>query len=120
VNAQCNIDCQARGEAQCEADVQGGCTAQCSKPSGALFCNGQFVETGDQIQSCIDALKAELNITVTADASGSCSGNSCEGTASASAKCALAEEKSPYGVVLFAGIACAVGVTMRRRRTARA
>jgi len=75
--------CQSNGYAMCETMLTGGCQAQCSQPMGALFCDGQYVDTGNNLQQCITDLQSALNLQVSA--SGSCSGNSCQGTASVSA-----------------------------------
>lgn len=94
----------------------GGCTAQCSQPMGALFCDGQYVDTGNNLQMCIDDLKAALNITVMASASGQCSGNTCTGKANASASCALSPGSTPWsGGSLLAGLGLGLAVLVRRR-----
>ncbi len=95
----------------------GGCTAQCSAPMGALFCDGQYVDVGGDIESCLDDLKNLLNITVTASASGSCSGDECSGMAAASASCAASPDG---GAPLSTGFAIvglgAFGAALARRR----
>jgi hypothetical protein len=109
-------------EANCEADLKGGCTAHCSDPNGALFCDGNYVDTGNNLQNCIDALNAILDVKVTASASGSCEGNTCQGEAKASASACdvspggwgLSASLAPLGLALAA--AAAVGARVRRRR----
>jgi hypothetical protein len=97
--------------------MKGGCEAQCTEPDGALFCNGSYVDTGNNLQNCIDALKAELNITATASASGSCSGNQCQGEAEASASCAMTPNPV-RGAGSIAGLGLVIGALawMRRRK----
>lgn len=72
--ASANLDCQARcqvqGEAECEAEIEGGCEFECQSQEGALFCDGEYVDHGDNLQSCIDALRASLDIEVEAHSSG--------------------------------------------------
>lgn len=75
-NIDCQVECQADGFADCEARVEGGCEAQCTKPDGALFCDGQFVNTSN-LKDCIAALQAALGIEVYAEGSASCEGNTC-------------------------------------------
>jgi hypothetical protein len=113
-NLSCQIDCQAKGYANCESTVTGGCQAQCSQPSGALFCNGQFVDVSD-LQSCEDALAAAFNIHVSA--SGSCSGNTCQGKAAVSCGQIAPGDVPPLSPLLIGvGLAAsAVGVARRRR-----
>jgi MYXO-CTERM domain-containing protein len=125
-NASCDVMCQDSLHVSCTSKLTGGCKTQCTEPKGALFCNGQYVDVGNNLQSCEDALKAALNITVTAhaDASGesSCtSGQGCEasGQAKASASCALApgfSGSAPSGWIL-AGLGLAAFGARRRRRS---
>jgi hypothetical protein len=119
-NVQANIDCDVKCEGSCDAKLQGGCNVQCQQPKAALFCDDQYVDTGDHLQKCVDALKAELNITVTGYADANCSGNTCTADAGASASCAA----SPLGPTGFGGyaafgLAAAVGAMVARRRRAR-
>lgn len=119
VNASCNIDCQAQGEASCETEVTGGCKAQCSQPKGALFCDGQYVDTGNNLQNCIDALKAALNIQVQGSADASCDGGTCsaEAQGSASSSCSAAPGESPMNAgFLFAGAGIAAVAVIRKRQ----
>ena len=92
----------------------GGCTAQCSAPMGALFCDGQYVDVGGDIESCLTDLKNLLNINV--EGSASCSGDTCMAQASASTSCAAA----PAGAPLSGGLAVvglgAIGAAFARRR----
>ncbi len=93
-NVNCDIQCQASGFVDCTARVTGGCSAQCTTPSGAIYCNGSYLEVSDVTQ-CIDDLKNALNITVDvsayANGSAGCDGGVCtaEGQAgvNASASC---------------------------------
>ncbi len=110
----CQATCQANGYVQCT----GGCVAECNS-NAALFCNGQYLDEGGNLQSCIDALEAQLNINVQYGASGSCSGNSCQGEAHASASCALArlgEKKGlSSGLLILGAAGLVIGVRRRRR-----
>jgi MYXO-CTERM domain-containing protein len=94
-NIQCQVDCQAKGYAKCEAEVTGGCKARCMANEGALFCDGNFVDTGDKLEECVDALKAVLDAKVMTSSSGSadCAGGACnaEGEASVSSSCSVAQ-----------------------------
>jgi hypothetical protein len=111
-NLSCQINCQSTGYAECTTRLQGGCTADCQKPEGALFCDGNYVDHNGALNDCIAAIQAAVHITVDASAQGtsSCSGNSCqaEGEAQASAKCSLGEGPigHPDGV---AGLLIALG-----------
>jgi hypothetical protein len=118
-NLDCQIDCQAMGHLECAAKLEGGCKAACEQPDGALFCDGQYVDHGGNLDDCIDALKAELDIEVDASARGSCSGNKCEGEAEASVSCGVA--KNSGGASDLTGIAALglFGMVARRRSRAR-
>ncbi|MGE0320948.1 MAG: hypothetical protein AB7K71_24570 [Polyangiaceae bacterium] len=121
-NATCQIDCQGRAYADCKVKAEGGCVAQCKQPSGALVCDGQFVDNNGNFEDCLAALKAELNITYGARGSASCSGGSCtaEGSAEASASCAMQPGTTTgnTGLGLLAlGAMGALVVARRRRRS---
>jgi hypothetical protein len=124
-NVDCQVDCQAKGYAKCEAEVTGGCKARCTSTKGALFCDGNFVDTGDKLQECVDALKAVLDVKVTASSSGSsdCAGGTCnaQGEAGVSSSCSVAHlgsahtpRASLYGLASL----LVLGLFMRRRRAA--
>jgi MYXO-CTERM domain-containing protein len=123
------VDCQATGYANCEATLQGGCTAECTKPEGALFCDGNYVDRGGNAQACIDAIKAALpsvtiDVSATASGTSNCTGTNtgthCEanGQADASASCAFsprpASNANTYGAL--AALAALGAVCFRRRR----
>lgn len=118
VNAECQIDCQGG----CVAELEGGCEVQCEEPDGALFCDGQYVDHGGNLEECINALNAIItaNIEYEASASGSCSGGRCEGQADASVSCAASGAgHQGSGVPLLAGALTMLGLsTLRRRRRA--
>lgn len=106
VNMNCQIDCQADLYAECKAELEGGCTAQCSKPEGALFCDGQFIEVSN-IDACIDALRDLLDIEVHFEASAS---------ASATLSCSVEDEPTQGGAALLAfGLLCLASIAQRPR-----
>lgn len=111
-NIDCQIDCQADGFAECTATVEGGCEAQCSKPEGAIFCDGQYVDAGN-LEACKAALKALLDIEVYAEGSASCEGNSCQAEGEVGCSCA-ASDASP-GLAGLLGLGMLVGLRRRRR-----
>jgi hypothetical protein len=117
-SAQCQIDCQARLEGSCTAELEGGCKARCQTPKGALFCDGQYVDTGDRLDECIEALKAALHIKVEGSASGECSGNQCTGEAEGSVSCAASPRTPPVlpGLTLLAMIGVTIARMTRRGR----
>jgi hypothetical protein len=113
-NAECQVDCQSSGYASCQAELQGGCEGACSG-DGALFCDGQYVDHGNNLQDCIDALRAELNIT--ASGSAQCSGNSCTAEGEAEASCGVARLPSRGSMAWIAGLVGLGAFAARRRRS---
>ena len=122
-NIDCQVDCQAKGYVRCEADVTGGCMARCDTEKGTLFCDGQFVDTGDKLEECTAALKAILNAKVTASSSGSseCDDDSCraEGKASVSSDCSVARPGARGSLVAVIGLGLTLAFGLGRRRTRR-
>ena len=119
-NASARIDCQANCQATGYVDCTGGCKAACQRTGqGGLFCDSQYVDDGNNLQNCINAIQDALHITVDASATGNCSGNSCQGEAKASASCALARlgEKKGLagGLMILAAAGLVIGVRRRRR-----
>lgn len=116
-SAKCQVSCQSRLDGECKAELEGGCKARCSKPEGALFCDGQYVDTGDNLQQCIDALKAQLNIQVSGSASSSCTGNQCTAEAEGTASCATSPNTAPVtpAFALLGLVGLSVARSIRRR-----
>ncbi|MBK6846287.1 MAG: hypothetical protein IPG96_01615 [Proteobacteria bacterium] len=83
VRLQCQIACQEQKFEVCESELVGGCQTDCRSRDGALFCDNQFVDAGDNLKQCITALQ-NLDITVEGDV-----------TFSASGGCGLAASKTP-------------------------
>jgi len=120
-NIDCQLDCQADGYAECEVDVTGGCKTRCESQRGALFCDGQYVDHGDNLQMCVDSLKAILNARVDGEASGDadCEGGTCEasGEASVSSDCSTTRAGGgPVNLwILFALISAMLAYLLRVR-----
>jgi MYXO-CTERM domain-containing protein len=115
-NVDCQVDCQAGGFAMCEADLQGGCEAQCRQPEGALFCDGQYIDHGGNLDACVAALKAQFDIEVEGYANGQCANGSCEGEAGGSVSCSVGSPAERSGWAAF-GLAAMFGLVTWRRRS---
>lgn len=115
-NMDCQINCQAQGYADCQTQLQGGCTAQCSKPEGALFCDGNFVDSGGNLAACQAAIKSFIDAHLHAEASGSCSGNTCEGKASCKCSRIAPTDATNAQAFTLAGLAAAAVLARRRSR----
>jgi MYXO-CTERM domain-containing protein len=110
-----------KGTASCEGELKAKCEVQCKEPEGALFCDGQYIDRGNNAKKCIDALNAVLTANVDVSASGSsegeCSGNTCEGSAEGKAEASCATVPggpAGAGLALF-GMVLA-GAALARRR----
>lgn len=119
--AKANVDCDVKAQASCEAELKGGCEVQCDKPEGALYCDGQYIDAGNNLEQCIGALEAFLTSRVDVSARGSadCSGNECNAEGEASASCAAAGPNGGLGSMALIGGAVGVAALLRRRRAAR-
>jgi hypothetical protein len=119
-SVDCQVDCQSEGYVDCKLEVEGGCEAACSRPDGALFCDGQYVDAGNNLEESIGAIEAALDITVEASGSADCEGNTCTAEGSASASCDIAE---PDGrgtpIAAFSALLGTIGLMASRRRRRR-
>lgn len=116
-----NLDCNI----SCYAELEGSCTAQCDAPSGALFCNGQYIGASD-VDACIQYLMEQgIDVDVSAQASGTCDLSGCEGTGTASGfGCSAAGEPgagagTTFGALVGAallGVGAAAHARRKRRR----
>jgi hypothetical protein len=110
------------GRADCEADMQLKCETQCNDPDGAVFCDGEYVDRGNNARECIAALNAALDVEVegSASSSGECAGNTCQGQAEAkgSAKCSVSKPGSNDDLGVSIGLLglVAASAAARRRR----
>lgn len=115
--ASCQIECQGDLRASCEAQVTGGCKAQCSDPKGALFCDGQYVDSGNNLENCVKALNAILDIKVSGSASADCNGGSCNAEAEGSVSaCSTTAPGRTTGLGAGALVLGAIGATILRNR----
>jgi MYXO-CTERM domain-containing protein len=110
---QVNFDC----DFDCFAELKGGCEVQCSKPSGALFCNGQYVYASD-IEACITYLAEQgINVDVSARGSASCDGDGCDlDGAIEGAGCAASQGSEPEAGGALALMLFGLVFAVRRRR----
>lgn len=119
-NIDCQVMCQADGFIDCKANLEGGCKAECDVEQGALFCDGQYVDHGNNLEECVESLRAVLNIQVEGYAEAECSGNECSAAAGGSISCAVAPEDGDYGrtgALMGAVGLMLAGFAARRRRS---
>ncbi len=118
-NIDCQIECQSAGYVDCQVDVQGDCQTACDLRQGALFCDGQFIDHGDNLVECIESLIELLDIRVVGYANGECNGNSCEGEAGGSISCGVSRDGGSDGAApawALVGLAAVAGMARARRR----
>lgn len=116
ISAGCNVECSSDLYLDCEASASGGCNTQCEQLDGALFCEGQWVDT-DDLDGCVDQLVAYFDIEVTGYAEANCDGNECSAEAGGSVSCSAARATSGSHFnagLMIVGLAGA-GLTAARR-----
>lgn len=114
--AEANVNCQIDCSAGCTAELTGGCEVECDTSEGALFCDGQYIDHGGNLEECIDALRSLLNITVDASGSAACDGGSCKAEGQVGVGCATSpgpHHSNGAWLALAAGALLGLG---RRRR----
>ncbi|MRG94758.1 hypothetical protein [Polyangium spumosum] len=118
-NIDCQIDCQADAFVQCEADLKGGCEVACQRPEGALFCDGQYVDVGEQIDSCVAQLESLLQVKVEGYARGDaqCSGGRCTAEGEAGVSCAQSPGNTSSSAAGILGAIAAFGLALGRRKS---
>ena len=117
-NIDCQVDCQAKGFLTCETKLQGGCEVACTKPDGALFCDGQYVDVGEQIDQCVAQLESLLEIKVEGYARGDaqCNGGRCTATGEAGVSCAQSPGNTSGSAAGILGAIAAFGLALGRRK----
>ncbi len=113
-NFDCQIDCQAGLTAECV----GGCMAECQTPEGALFCDSQYIDHDNNLEDCIRALNARLNVEVDASSSAACGGGSCsaEASGSVSSDCSVSPgRRSEAPLLAWLALLGTVVARVRRR-----
>jgi hypothetical protein len=119
-NVDCNVQCQSGGYLKCNADLKGGCEAACKAKEGALFCEGQFIET-NSLDQCVAALKGALDVQVSGYATGdaACDGGTCNVEAEAGAGCSVSPRPARHDALgLVLGLS-ALGAAFAVRRAGR-
>lgn len=120
-NAECQISCQSGGYLECEADLQGGCEIACQEPEGAIFCDGQWINT-DDLESCADAIVASFDVEIEGYANAECEGNTCTAEAGCTSSCATAAPQSTdftFGMMGLGAATLGLAAFRRRRRNRR-
>jgi hypothetical protein len=101
----------------CTASYSGSCSGKCNA-GGVVVCDGLIRQFQNDAQAALDWVKQ--HVTYSAYASASCSGNTCNAQAGASASCAaMPPDASVGGLTVGALGALAVAVAVGRVRKRR-
>ena len=116
-NVDCQVKCQSKFYVDCKARLTGGCQGQCTSQEGALFCEGNYVDTNNNLDSCVEALRQKLDVQVEGYSEGMCANGTCAGEAGGSASCsALPGTRGSPSAWLSLGLMAGVGIVFARRR----
>jgi hypothetical protein len=66
-NIDCQVECQQRSVTTCHDQVVQECNEECETEGAAIFCEGQFLATGNNLRACADELLAEFSISIDVD-----------------------------------------------------
>ncbi len=79
-NLQCQVGCQAERFTTCEETVVEECNTECEQTGAAIFCEGQFLATGGDLEACANDLAAsfDFQLDVEIDIDVECSDGGCE------------------------------------------
>jgi MYXO-CTERM domain-containing protein len=121
-NIDCQVSCQSDLYAACKPEVVEECKTECTNTGAAIFCDGQFLATGGNLQACADELEAEFNVTLDVSLSASCDDGGCEGSADGKSSgfgCSVASVPNPADGSRAGGLMVLIGlglVCVRRNR----
>jgi hypothetical protein len=116
-NASCTVEANINCHEMCSVSLEGGCNVACSQPTGALFCDGQYVDLTNDPAACLAYLAAQgfsVNVNCSLNASGStCNLSNGLGCSAASPGVG---SRDPLGVAGIAGMMIGLGLVASRRR----
>jgi hypothetical protein len=119
VNRECVLSCQTDNYQSCETDTVNTCNTTCKTKSGALFCDGQYIDA-DDLQACADQLAAEFSFSIDVTAHVAVSGNGTVTTTNGNGtktttKCSFSPPARGQGGIFFGALAV-LGIAVARRR----
>jgi len=117
----CNASCQVQADVSCQTTCTATatapeCTADCALPTGALFCDGQYIDVTKATSACASYIES-LHLSASATCTTGATGSVCSGAASCSVSPAVGANRAGWGGL--AGLAVALGLVASRRRKAR-
>lgn len=72
----CEVDANFECSLSCAAELEGGCEVDCDSPSGALFCDGQYLAVVD-MPGCLQYLAENFSISLDVEASATLDASMC-------------------------------------------
>lgn len=112
-NMDCQTTCQDVAFEECEQEFRANCDASCTG-DGTLFCDGEYIISGSQIEPCVKALAAQ-GITVKAEGSVTIGPDGIDGDLTGGL-CSYAPASKATLAAPFAALAAAAAWLARRRR----
>ncbi len=112
----CTVEAHTECDISCKSELQGGCEVKCDDPEGALFCDSQYVDAGNNLNDCVNALNAFLASHVETSGSAECNGASCEAEGEATVTCSMGAGRAASSGLGLLGAAVAAGLAVSRRR----
>ena len=61
-NVDCQVSCQSETFTECETEVTEECKNDCETTGIAIFCDGQFLASADDLEACAADIKTEFTI----------------------------------------------------------
>jgi hypothetical protein len=111
----CQTTCQEEEFEDCEHELEVECSGSCDVDA-ALFCNGEYVLAGDDLQTCVQALVAKGTLEASAVAEVQLGG---AGPSNAKASCASApgsvDGSGGSGAIGWAAVLSGIAGWVRRR-----
>jgi hypothetical protein len=131
VNVDCQLSCQSETFTECETTVTQECKKDCKTTGAAIFCDGQFLASADDLEACAEDIDAEfaIHLDVNIEANVSVNSNAAvDGKASDGSKdtnvslgCSIAPNSSrPRSDIGLMTLFLVVGACWRLRRFSRA
>ncbi len=110
---ECQLECQAEGYRECLANMEGTCETECEVSERALFCNGQYIAHGGDLDRCLATLQTQMHteiegatprVQANVCVDGDCAFDPSQDVAPAQA-CAVAEPgRAPAGNMAWLGL----------------
>jgi hypothetical protein len=116
-NMDCQTGCQEVEFEECEQEFRASCEGSCSG-DGALFCDGEYIVSGSQLDACVKALAAQ-GIEAKAEGSISIGPDGVDGGLTGGFCAVSPASRASLAAPIAALAAAAAWIARRRRRSSR-